>query len=70
MAKKIIYASNKDLPKNVKGLPKEAQDLYRETLNKLWVEYGNIAKATKGAWDEIKKSFAKDPKDGKWRKKK
>ncbi len=66
--KKIIYASNKDLPKNVKGLPTEAQDLYRETLNELWQKLGNIAKATKGAWDAVKKSFEKGT-DGKWHKK-
>lgn len=66
--KKIIYASNKDLPKNVKGLPKGAQDLYRETLNELWQKFGNIAKATKGAWDAVKKNFEKGT-DGKWHKK-
>ncbi len=69
MKKKIIYASNEKLPRNVKGLPKEAQDLFRETINTLWQKYGSITKATKGAWDAIKKSFEKGP-DGKWRKKK
>lgn len=66
--KKIIYASNENLPRNVRTLPDEAQTLFRETIHKLWPECQNITIATKGAWEEVKKEFKKMG-DGYWYKK-
>ena len=63
--KKIIYASNQDLPKNIQALPDEAQTLFRETIHKLWPDCQNIAQVTKGAWEEVKKHFKKKG-DGYW----
>ncbi len=64
--KKIIYETNENLPKNVKSLlPDDAQTLFRETINRFWVSHKNIAQATKGAWEEVKRNYSKKA-DGYW----
>lgn len=64
------YKNIEALPKNVKNpLPKEAQKIYLEVFNSVLKETGDEDIARKSAWSQIKKSYKKDEKSGKWLKK-
>jgi len=62
------YKSIDDLPDSVKVLPKDAQELFLEVLNKALKQYDNEGQAFAVAWSVIKKQYKKT-KDGKWVKK-
>lgn len=70
------YASNRDLPDNVRGaLPEHAQDIYRKAFNSAFDEYedpedrrGDASReetAHKVAWAAVKKVYDKGD-DGRW----
>lgn len=69
------YSSVKDLPDNVKVLPKHAQEIFKEAYNSAWDQYEDPAKrrgqesreevANKVAWAAIKKKYHKQE-SGKW----
>jgi len=65
------YASNSDLPDNVRGvLPRHAQDIYREAFNSAWDQYADPEErrdegdtreevAHKVAWAAVKRQYRK-----------
>lgn len=54
------YKTNQDLPKSVKGLPNEAQTLWRKTFNSVLADSGDEDKARKIAWYVVKKKYKKE----------
>jgi cation transport regulator len=60
------YPTNSDLPKQLQGLPAEAQTIFRSAFNAAFKESGEEA-ARKIAWSAVKKVFEK--KGDKWVKK-
>jgi cation transport regulator len=65
------YDSIQDLPASVRdNLPKHAQEIYQAAYNNAWDEYDHDEEtAHKVAWAAVKKTYKKDEKNGKWRKK-
>lgn len=59
------YKSNAELPENVKGIPAEAQTIFRKAFNSALTQYGNEDQARKVAWSAVKRKYHKN-KDGKW----
>ncbi len=61
------YKERSDLPDSVKdNLPAHAQDIYKESYNSAWDEYGHDEeRAHRVAWGAVKKSYHKND-DGKW----
>lgn len=61
------YKNRAELPAGVKdNLPGHAQDIYKESFNSAWDEYGHDEeRAHRVAWGAVKKSYHKND-DGKW----
>lgn len=58
------YDRNDDLPASVRHhLPPEAQDIFREALNRAFERYGEVA-AFRVAWSAVKRRYEKV--DGAW----
>ena len=72
--------SMKDLPRGVEDLPKHAKEIYMKAHNNALEQYTDPKKrrgkasleevAHKVAWAAVEKEYEKDPKTGKWRRKK
>jgi cation transport regulator len=74
------YQKKSELPDSVlDNLPEKAQEIYMEAFNSAWEQYkepedrrGDASReetAHKVAWAAVKKSYQKDEKTGKWKKK-
>ncbi len=74
------YKSLDDLPEGVKGLPKHAQEIYKEAFNNAWEQYKEPEErrdptdtreevAAKVAWSAVKHEYEKDEATGEWKKK-
>lgn len=61
------YLTNGELPDSVRThLPEHAQDIFRETFNNAWQEYGgDEARAFRVAWAAVEKQYRKDA-QGRW----
>ncbi len=64
------YANRTELPDSVKHvLPEHAQDIFKDTFNSAWDEYGHDEQRSFAvAWGAVKKSYHKNEKTGKWEK--
>jgi cation transport regulator len=69
--KGMPYQRINDLPDSVRdNLPEHAQEIYKEAFNSAWDEYGHDEeRAHRVAWGAVKKTYEKDDKTGKWKKK-
>ena len=61
------YSKRSELPDSVKDhLPAHAQDIYKDTFNSAWDEYGkDESRAHAVAWGAVKKKYHKGA-DGDW----
>jgi cation transport regulator len=62
------YSGRSDLPDGVKNhLPAHAQDIYKETYNSAWDEYGHDEeRAHRVAWGAVKKEYHKEKDSDLW----
>jgi cation transport regulator len=71
------YKSISELPDNVKNvLPKDAQEIYKESYNNAWEQYADPDKrrgpesreevSHKVAWTAVKQKYEKNEQTGKW----
>jgi cation transport regulator len=76
----LPYKSISDLPARVReNLPEHAQEIYLKSFNKAWDEYANPEErrgdasreetAHKVAWSAVEKTYEKDSRSGRWKKK-
>lgn len=62
------YAKTSDLPDSVKNvLPAHAQDIFKDTFNSAWDEYGHDEQRSFAvAWGAVKKRYHKNEENGTW----
>ncbi len=68
----MAYKNLSDLPAPVRHvLPKHAQEIFLETFNSAWENYGHDEeRAFRIAWAAVKREYVKDTRTGKWKRKK
>ena len=68
---KLPYKSIADLPGSVKdALPQHAQEIFLKAFNATWDKYHQEERAFAVAWGAVKRTYSKDEKTGRWRRKK
>lgn len=63
------WSSNEDLPESVKGLPSEAQIIFRNVANQALADGKDDAAAMQIGWGAVKQAGWQKSEDGKWVKK-
>ncbi len=68
----MAYKNLSDLPAPVRHvLPKHAQEIFLETFNSAWENYGHDEeRAFRIAWAAVKREYVKDTRTSKWKRKK
>ena len=65
----MAYKTLSALPAPVRHvLPRPAQEIFLETFNRAWENYGHDdGRAFRVAWAAVKRTYVKDPATGKWK---